>query len=175
MTPSKRIAALEAMADHLLAHGLEASTLRPLAKACGMSDRMLIYHFKDKDTLTAVILEVVQARFLALIASSLPPTALSPALLYDALLDRTEAPAFAPFMALFLELMTRSLRGDTVARRHGGALADRLVTELAKALPPGPAQMPQAMGVMCALDGALLLRAVGREGYARQGRQALAP
>ena len=37
----RRALLLGKLADHVLAHGLSASSLRPLAKAAGTSDRML--------------------------------------------------------------------------------------------------------------------------------------
>src|SRR6187200_3709684 len=37
-------------------HGLIGLTLRPLAAAIGTSDRMLLYHFRDKDDLLATVL-----------------------------------------------------------------------------------------------------------------------
>ena len=45
---SRRTEIVERLADHVLAHGLSASSLRPLAKAAGTSDRMLLYYFADK-------------------------------------------------------------------------------------------------------------------------------
>jgi len=48
----------EAAADYLLDHGLIGLSLRPLAAALGTSDRMLLYHFADKDDLVATVLRV---------------------------------------------------------------------------------------------------------------------
>jgi hypothetical protein len=41
----------EAATDYALEHGLIGLSLRPLAEALGTSDRMLLYHFADKDDL----------------------------------------------------------------------------------------------------------------------------
>ena len=38
----------DALAGFILAHGLAAASLRPMAKAAGTSDRMIVYHFGDK-------------------------------------------------------------------------------------------------------------------------------
>lgn len=47
---------LDEVTDHVLEHGLIGLTLRPLAAAIGTSDRMLIYHFGNRDGLvTAVV------------------------------------------------------------------------------------------------------------------------
>jgi AcrR family transcriptional regulator len=46
----------EAATDYALENGLIGLSLRPLAEAIGTSDRMLLYHFVDKDDLVATIL-----------------------------------------------------------------------------------------------------------------------
>ena len=46
-----------ACTDHVLAEGLIGLSLRPLAKAVGTSDRMLIYHFGSRDGLVAAIID----------------------------------------------------------------------------------------------------------------------
>ena len=50
---------LPLLAAHVIEHGLGGASLRPLAKAAGTSDRMLIYHFGDKETLVRDLLEYI--------------------------------------------------------------------------------------------------------------------
>jgi AcrR family transcriptional regulator len=52
----------EAATDYVLEHGLLGLSLRPLAAALGTSDRMLLYHFADKDDLVATVLRVANDR-----------------------------------------------------------------------------------------------------------------
>jgi AcrR family transcriptional regulator len=52
----------ESATDYALEHGLIGLSLRPLAEALGTSDRMLLYHFDDKDDLVATILRMTIAR-----------------------------------------------------------------------------------------------------------------
>ena len=52
----------EAATDYALEHGLIGLSLRPLAEALGTSDRMLLYHFADKDDLVATILRTTVSR-----------------------------------------------------------------------------------------------------------------
>src|SRR5215210_316661 len=54
---SRRDALLAACTDHVLADGLIGLSLRPLAKAVGTSDRMLIYHFGSRDGLVAAVVD----------------------------------------------------------------------------------------------------------------------
>ena len=64
---------LKAMAAHVLAHGLSTASLRPLAKAAGTSDHMLIYHFGSKDALIAALLAHIAGEFMTLLNEALPP------------------------------------------------------------------------------------------------------
>ena len=52
----------EGATDYALEHGLIGLSLRPLAEALGTSDRMLLYHFRDKDDIVATILRTSTAR-----------------------------------------------------------------------------------------------------------------
>jgi len=54
---SRRDLLLAACTDHVLAEGLIGLSLRPLAAAVGTSDRMLIYHFGNRDGLVAAIVD----------------------------------------------------------------------------------------------------------------------
>jgi AcrR family transcriptional regulator len=60
--------------DYALEHGLVGLSLRPLAESLGTSDRMLLYHFRDKDDLVTTILRTSNARSMRGIRE-LPPSA----------------------------------------------------------------------------------------------------
>ena len=64
----------EAATDYALEHGLIGLSLRPLAEAVGTSDRMLLYHFADKDDLVSTILRTSTSRSVASIRA-VPPSA----------------------------------------------------------------------------------------------------
>jgi len=55
---SRRDELASAATDHALRAGLIGLSLRPLAAAIGTSDRMLLYHFRDKDDLVATVLRI---------------------------------------------------------------------------------------------------------------------
>jgi AcrR family transcriptional regulator len=55
----------QAATDYAFVHGLIGLSLRPLAEAIGTSDRMLLYHFRDKDDLVTTILRTANARSVA--------------------------------------------------------------------------------------------------------------
>jgi AcrR family transcriptional regulator len=62
----------EAATDHVLEHGLVGLSLRPLAAALGTSDRMLLYHFRDKDDLVSTLLRVSNERAMAAVRALVP-------------------------------------------------------------------------------------------------------
>ena len=66
-------ALLDAMAAHVLEHGLNSASLRPLAKAAGTSDRMLIYHFGNKERVIGAILSRLAATMINGLDAALPP------------------------------------------------------------------------------------------------------
>jgi AcrR family transcriptional regulator len=59
----------EAATGYAFEHGLIGLSLRPLAEALGTSDRMLLYHFTDKDDLLAAILRNANAQSVAMLRS----------------------------------------------------------------------------------------------------------
>ncbi|GHJ57605.1 TetR family transcriptional regulator [Nocardioides sp. OK12] len=56
---------LDEVTDHVLEHGLIGLTLRPVAAAIGTSDRMLIYHFENRDALVSAVVQRVNERAVA--------------------------------------------------------------------------------------------------------------
>jgi len=72
--PARREVLAEAATDYAHEHGLIGLSLRPLAAAVGTSDRMLLYHFSDKDDLVASVLRVSTDRSVRRIRD-LPPAA----------------------------------------------------------------------------------------------------
>ncbi len=72
---SRRDALLSACADHVLKEGLIGLSLRPLARAVGTSDRMLIYHFGSRDGLVAAIVDETTNRSVAYLGDLSAPRA----------------------------------------------------------------------------------------------------
>lgn len=62
---NRRDELLDLVTDHVLERGLIGLTLRPVAAAIGTSDRMLIYHFGDRDSLVSAVLERSTERAIA--------------------------------------------------------------------------------------------------------------
>jgi AcrR family transcriptional regulator len=154
---------LEKLADHVLAHGLNAASLRPLAKAAGTSDRMLLYYFTDKADLIAAILQKIAARLTLLM---LDHGYLEP-LPYDPLLRRIAATlsgdSFAPYLRLFLQIASGAAQGDALCRQNG-ALLGRAYLEWTKAQlisADETSRMREAAMIMQRIEGMVFLSAIG--------------
>ncbi len=168
----KRAAILERLADHMLARGLSASSLRPLAKAARTSDRMLLYYFVDKDELVGATLEVVAARLTMLLAARTGPP-----LPYDQLLPHLAEmlldDALWPYMRLWLELASMAASGGPLAKRVGGQLGRAFLAWDMALLdcPDDASRMAQAAKLLVTIEGLVLLKSIGLDDI---GRAALA-
>ena len=60
---------LESVTDYVLEHGLIGFSLRPVAAAIGTSDRMLIYHFTNRDALISAVVARSNERAMAAVAA----------------------------------------------------------------------------------------------------------
>lgn len=66
---NRREELLDAATDHVLKKGLIGLTLRPLAAALGTSDRMLLYHFDNRDALVSAVVARSTERATAAVAT----------------------------------------------------------------------------------------------------------
>lgn len=159
----KRAALLDKLADHLLAHGLGAASLRPLAAAVGTSDRMLLYYFPDKAALIGASLETVARRMTVLLDAHRAAAPMAGAALAERLLPLVLDEALWPFMRLWLEIASRAAHGEADLARIGGALA-RGFLDWAGTQVDAPDQATrrlEATRVMMAVEGAVLLKSLG--------------
>ena len=151
------------MAGHVLEHGLTTASLRPLARAAGTSDRMLIYHFGDKDGVIAALLEFISAGFLAGLDAALPPQRMATR---GALLRRLVAIMRMPVAAgqgrVWLDIVAASARGEVAYGRTGAAIVSGFADWIAARLPEGE-EDPRgaALALLTLLEGTLVMDAVG--------------
>jgi AcrR family transcriptional regulator len=168
----RRAVLLDRLADHILAHGLSASSLRPLAKAAGTSDRMLLYYFPDKDALVAATIGVVAARLTAILEARTAAGPLPYAALKPVLLDLILADDLWPYMRLWLEIASRAAHGDKLCRTVGEQIGRGFLAWGAVQLDSTDAatREVEAAQLMVALEGALFLKSVGMEDVAAKAR-----
>jgi AcrR family transcriptional regulator len=162
----RREAAIERMADHVLAEGLGAATLRSLGAAAGASDRMLLYYFADKDELLTATLGRIALRMTKRLDGAIPAT---PPRAFPALLREIWAAlgseSLRPFMALWLDLTSGAARGLQPHRDVAGAIADGFLAWVTVRLRPDSDEWPSshaAQLLLATVEGAYLLGAIGR-------------
>jgi AcrR family transcriptional regulator len=164
--PPIRDRLLAAMAAHVLRHGLTGASLRPLARAAGTSDRMLIYHFGSKDRLVAALLLRLADDFRDLL-ETLTPAGRFPSA--DAAVTRIVAaqmrPEMADYLRLWLEIVAAAGRGGTAHRDTGRAILTHLEGWLAGRLPADdPDPDATARAALVRIEGEVLLWALGMPG-----------
>jgi AcrR family transcriptional regulator len=159
----RRAAMLDRLADHVLAHGLIASSLRPLAKAAQTSDRMLLYYFADKSEIIAATLQVVAARMVLAMNARVAAKPLP----YNGLLAHLSAvllvPAFWPYMRVWLEIASRAAGGDPFYTTIGGQIGRGFLAWGAGQLDSSDeaTRVVEAARLLVAIEGAVLLKAIG--------------
>jgi AcrR family transcriptional regulator len=165
-TDEKRAAIVDRLADHVLAHGLVASSLRPLAKAAGTSDRMLLYYFSDKaEIIGATLTRIAERMTLELAAYTAPKPLPLDALVahLSAIVLKTE---FWPYMCVWLELASRAGRGDPlygpIAAQIGQGFLGWGAIQLAAADDEARARDTARLLVM--VEGMVLVKAIGLGG-----------
>ncbi len=162
----RRQAAIERMADHVLAEGLGAATLRPLAAAAGTSDRMLLYYFADKDELLTATLDRVAERMIVVLDKAIPAGSQQS---FDALLNQAWAAlaseSLQTFMPLWLDLAAGAARGLQPHRDVAGRIADGFLSWVTIRLLPEEDGKPSTLAplFLTIIEGSYLLSAVGRD------------
>ncbi|ATC31016.1 TetR/AcrR family transcriptional regulator [Caulobacter vibrioides] len=162
----QRARVIAALADHLLATGLSQASLRQLAAAAGVSDRMLLYYFADKTEVLALAMQSLAGGMAAQLETALPADQrLSQAALTAKAARLVVDPVFRPFMRLWIEAIAAAARQeppfDVVARQIGEGFLAWIEARLDPALvsdPPGAAAT-----ILALLDGLALLEVCGGE------------
>jgi AcrR family transcriptional regulator len=147
-------------ADHILAHGLEASSLRPLAKAAGTSDRMLLYYFRDKAELITAALTLIMTDLVAILNARTAKTPRPLDQLRPALLKVIFAEDLWPYLRVWLEIASLAAKGDLFYRTVGHEIASGFLAWGAAQLDSDTPDIDAAK-LLVALEGTVLLKSVG--------------
>jgi AcrR family transcriptional regulator len=170
--PMSKDSLLPLLMGHVLAHGLGQASLRPLAKAAGTSDRMLIYHFGSKEALVADLLTHIAGVYAAMLDAALAasPRPGNRAELLAGLLAQNGDPAMQPFQMLWWEIVAGSARDLPGFRAAAQAMVTKLLGWLEAQMPAGdPDPAGGARFLLTAIEGAAMLAAVGHPDTAQDG------
>lgn len=170
--PMSRESLLPLLTAHVLAEGLGQASLRPLAKAAGTSDRMLIYHFGTKERLITDLLSFVAGLYAAgldaVLAEGQRPA--SRAALLTRILAQNADPAMQPFMQLWWEIVGGAARDLPGFRAAAEGMVGQLLVWLEGHMPAGdPDPAGGARYLLTMIEGAMMLAAVGHADTAREG------
>lgn len=160
---NRRAEILDRLADYVLAEGLSASSLRPLAKAAGISDRMLLYYFTDKADVIEAVLEVISARMVAILGAetSAKPLPLNELRLKFGKIALSDE--MWPYMRLWIEIAGAAAQGDTFYKAIGERMGRGFLLWGASQLACESEEQREidAAKLLTVVDGAALLKSVG--------------
>lgn len=167
---------LPRLAAHVLEHGLADASLRPLARAAGTSDRMLLYHFGSKEQLVVDLLAHLAAQFSATLDHAFPTErAASREDCVAQVLAITGEGTFRPFMRVWWDIVSGCAAGNAAYLGAAGAIMDGLLRWVVDHLPEDdPDPQAGARMVLTWIEGAQMLAAVGRGDIPAQGLASLA-
>ena len=154
---------LPLMAAHILAHGMAGASLRPLAKAAGTSDRMLIYHFGNKERLIEDLLAYIARSYSdALDASLSANQSRSRRELLDRIVAHTGSREMEPFLALWWEIVAGCARNVPGYRDAAKSIMSQLLDWLTDQMPADdPDPVGGAQYLLTLIEGAQMLSAIG--------------
>ncbi len=116
--------AIDKLAAHVLETGLAQTSLRQLAQAAGVSDRMLLYYFKDKTEVLACVLVHIATQMAHHLDTALPGDAvLTPHELFTKTADLTLGKKFRPYMRLWVEAIAAAGRGEPLYTQLANEIA----------------------------------------------------
>ena len=173
--PLSREVLLPRLAAHVLEHGLAGLSLRPLARAAGTSDRMLIYHFGTKEALVEALLAHVAQIYTQALDAAWPqqatPTRKACA---EQLLEIARAPMFAAFLRLWWEVVAGAARGEPAFITSASVMMARQLTWFEAHLPPDDPDPKGGAKLIAALvEGALMFDAIGLSEAGEAGIRAM--
>lgn len=174
---TQREAVIERLAAHLLDHGLARISLRQLAQAAGVSDRMLLYYFADKAEVLATVMARVAGELSLRLAEAIPDGApLRPAELVRRASEFTTGPEMRSYMRLWVEVVAAGAQGEApfpaiVSQVMAGF---RLWVDERMDLPAGADREGTAAAVIAMIDGLALVDICSEDVSAPQMAAALA-
>ncbi len=163
-TAETRARYLTLMVKFVLKHGFARASLRPLANAAGTSDRMLIYHFGNKDALISALLIRLAEDYTGLLNRALPEAAMpSRRALMDAVLEFVRKPEGAAYIHIWQEMMSEAAKGAEMYADIGAQIVDGFVDWLERRMPVGdPNPKGAAMAMLTLIEGTHVMNGVGR-------------
>ena len=163
--------AAKAIAAHLFEHGLAKTSLRQLAAAAGVSDRMLVYYFGSKaEALRAGALHLAQSFAMELSTADRIPEKASFEELLPVLGGLFSDETVAPFMRLWIDVISAAGHGvepyPDIVKAISSFFVSWIEARLSTADPEQRAD--EAAALMVIIDGIALLSEAADEGVSER-------
>lgn len=145
-----------ALARHLLDSGLSRTSLRQLAGAAQISDRMLLYYYADKAEALSAAMSVITAQLADQLARAMPgEELLSRRALVAAAVRFTSGIEARPVMRLWIEVVAAAARGEAPFPRLASGIAEGFIDWAVARLDPAGLPDPRATaaGIIAIIDG----------------------
>ncbi|OSZ67077.1 TetR family transcriptional regulator [Sphingomonas sp. IBVSS1] len=167
---------IAALSAHLLATGLAQTSLRPLAAAAGISDRMLLYYFRDKADVLGTVIGRIADGFAEGLDAALPAEPMPPERLLVAASLLVRSPAMQPSMRLWLDIAAAAARQEPPFPAIASQILDQFMAWLeARMDRPASAERRQLAALLLAvIDGLALFDMAGGTAQADAATAALA-
>lgn len=150
---------VEVLAAHLLRTGLAEASLRQLAAAAGVSDRMLLYYFDDKADVLSAAMQRVATDFAASLAAAVPETELPARQIVAKAAALVLAEATRPYMRLWVEVVAAAARGEAPFPEIAAQIVAGFMGWIDSRLAPRDLPDRQAVtaAILAVIDGMALL------------------
>ncbi len=177
---TQREKVVESLAQHLLTTGLSATSLRQLAAAAGVSDRMLLYYFADKAEVLAAASGRIATVLTVQLAEAIPEGSnLTQRELIAAAVAVTHAESVRPYMRLWIEVVAAAARGEAPFVEIAQQIAQGFLLWIDARLAPGAGadtkvdrEATVAM-ILAMIDGLALLRVCSGDDLANRAGAAM--
>lgn len=147
------------LAGHLLRTGLADASLRQLAAAAGISDRMLLYYFHDKADVLATTLDLVAMQLAGKLDAAIPEGALAPGALISRAAVIVLDAEMRPYMRLWVQVVAAAARQEAPFTRIAEQVVAGFMQWIEARLAPDAAtdQPGVAAAILAIIDGVALL------------------
>jgi AcrR family transcriptional regulator len=159
---------LPVLATYALANGFSDASLRPMAKAAGTSDRMLLYHFGSKQQLMDELYSYLADIYEATLNAAFPEGRVqSLRECVDHVTTAIRSEEFKPFIRLWWQSVAGGASGESQWIASSGRIMGSLLAWLEDHLPEDITDPRGTAAYMLAvIEGASMLDAVGRSDIA---------
>ena len=157
---SQRAAIITALSDYVLKVGIAETSLRQLAKAVNVSNRMLLYYFDDKSQIMRLVLTRVTADLTRKLDATLTEAApQAPRDAFVTLAKLAQGDELRPYMTVWIETVAAASRGQEPYTEIAASIAKTFLAWMEARLdtPDAKQRKADAAMILAMVDGLAVL------------------